>query len=82
MTMPKKVSTYYDHIYGMDEAGGTQYLLMAGVSFDKLGFNPNITSKAYPELTWDYIAKLPWLIGALVIAGAAGHLATRDKTEE
>ncbi len=82
MTMPKKVSNYYDHIYGMDEAGGTQYLLMAGVSFDKLGFNPNITSKAYPELTWDYIAKLPWLIGALVIAGAAGHLATRDKTEE
>jgi Fe-S-cluster-containing dehydrogenase component len=80
--MPKKVSKYYDHIYGMEEAGGTQYLLMAGVSFDKLGFNPNITSQAYPELTWGYIKKIPWLIGALIIAGAASHLVTRDKIEQ
>ena len=81
MTMPKKVSTYYDHIYGLEEAGGTQYLLMAGVSFDKLGLNPNVTSQAYPELTWDYIVKIPWLIGALIIAGAASHIATRGKSE-
>ncbi len=81
-TMPTKVTPYYDHVYGLEEAGGTQYLLMAGVSFDKLGFNPNITSQAYPELTWDYIVKIPWLIGALVVAGAVSHLATRDKQEK
>jgi len=80
--MPKKVTPYYNHVYGLDEAGGTQYLLLAGVPFDKLGFNPRITSKAYPELTWDYIAKIPFLIGGLIIAGAACHLATRDKSEE
>jgi len=81
VTMPKKVSAYYDHVYGLDEAGGTQYLLMAGVSFDKLGFNPRITSETYPDLTWEYIVKIPWLIGALLIAGAACRFATRDKSE-
>ena len=80
-SMPKKVSAYYDHVYGLDEAGGTQYLLMAGVSFDKLGFNPRITSEAYPDLTWHYIVKIPWLIGALLIAGTACRIATRDKSE-
>ena len=64
----------------MEEAGGTQYLLMAGVPFNKLGFNPNITDQIYPDLTWGYIKKLPWLIGALIIAGAASHLVTRDKS--
>ena len=80
-TMPKKVSAYYNHVYGLEEAGGTQYLLMAGVSFDKLGFNPRITSETYPDLTWHYIVKVPWLIGALLIAGAACRIATRDKSE-
>lgn len=80
MKMPKMVSKYYDHIYGMEEAGGTQYLLMAGVSFDKLGLNPNVTSQVYSDLTWEYISKIPWLIGALIIAGAACHIATRDKS--
>ena len=80
--MSKKVSNYFQHIYGLEEAGGTQYLLMAGVSFDKLGINPNVTSKAYPELTWSYIVKVPWLIGALLIAGAVTHIATRDKPKK
>lgn len=81
-TMPKKVAAYVNHAYGMNEAGGTQYLLLAGVDFDKLGFNPNITDQAYPELTWSYIKKVPWLIGALIIAGSACHLATRNKSED
>jgi Fe-S-cluster-containing dehydrogenase component len=78
--MPKEVSPYNNHIYGMEEAGGTQYLMMAGVPFNKLGLNPNVTSQAYPDLTWDYIVKIPWLIGGLIIAGAASHLATREKS--
>lgn len=32
-----KVSAYINHIYGEKEGGGTQYLLLSGVPFDKLG---------------------------------------------
>ena len=73
----KKVPQYTNHIYGLTEAGGTQYLFMAGVPFDKLGFNPRITDTAYPDLTWNYIKKVPILIGALLVAGAASHVITR-----
>ncbi len=73
----KEVGNYLEQIYGMTEAGGTQYLFMSGVPFDKLGFNPNITDQAYPDLTWGYIKKVPVLIVALLIAGAASHVITR-----
>jgi Fe-S-cluster-containing dehydrogenase component len=81
----KTVSPYLDHTYGLEEAGGTQYLLLAGVPFDKLGFNPRITNQAYPDLTWSYINKVPALIGVLLVAGAASHMITRrdhDKNKE
>ncbi|MDF1578469.1 MAG: hydrogenase 2 operon protein HybA [Desulfurivibrionaceae bacterium] len=77
--MPGKVSRYIDRIYGMTEAGGTQYLLLAGVPFDKLGFNPRISDQEYPELTWSYIKKVPVLIAALLAAGAVSYYATRDR---
>jgi Fe-S-cluster-containing dehydrogenase component len=77
----KKVSKYIDHVYGLTEAGGTQYLLLAGVPFDKLGFNPTITDDAYPDMTWDYIRKVPVLIGALLVGGAASYYFNRDKDD-
>jgi len=80
-SMPKKVAKYYNHAYGLTEAGGTQYITLAGVSFDKLGYNPRITDQNYPDITWRYIAKLPWLIGALIIAGTASHFITRRDDE-
>jgi len=78
----KKVSGYLNHVYGLTEAGGTQYMLMAGVPFDKLGLNPKITDQAFPDLTWGYIKKIPFLIGALLIAGTTCHIATRKKDDE
>lgn len=71
------VGEYIDHIYGMDEAGGTQYLFLAGVDFDKLGFNPKVTSEVYPEFTWDYVSHVPQLIGALLVAGTAMRFVTQ-----
>jgi len=84
-TFSRKVPQYTDHIYGLTEAGGSQYLLMAGVPFDKLGFNPRITDSAYPDLTWKYIKKVPILIGTLLVAGTLTHLVTgrdNDKKSE
>lgn len=33
----QKVAKYVSHIYGEKEGGGTQYIMLAGVPFDKLG---------------------------------------------
>ncbi len=71
------VATYVDHVYGMDEAGGTQYLFLAGVDFDKLGFNPKITSDVYPDYTWDYVSHVPALIGTLLATGTALRIVTQ-----
>jgi len=73
----KVVATYVDHVYGLDEAGGTQYLFLAGVSFDKLGFNPKITKDVYPDYTWDYVSHVPILIGTLLVAGTALRTVTQ-----
>ena len=71
------VAEYVDHIYGLEEAGGTQYLFLAGVEFDKLGFNPAITNEVYPDFTWDYVSHVPALIGAILVAGTLTRLATQ-----
>ncbi len=78
----RKVAGYFRKVYGLEEAGGTQCLLLAGVPFDRLGFNPGIENVAYPEFTWSYIKKLPYLIGLLLVAGAASHRLTRNNEEK
>ncbi len=80
--MRRPVSKYINHVYGMDEAGGTQYLMLAGLPFEQLGFNPNITDEVYPELTWAYIKKVPALIGLLLVAGATCHVITKRQNAE
>jgi Fe-S-cluster-containing dehydrogenase component len=71
------VARYVDHVYGLEEAGGTQYLFLAGVDFAKLGFNPAITNEVYPDYTWEYISHVPALIGALLVAGTVTRVATQ-----
>lgn len=71
------VPEYVDHVYGLEEAGGTQYMFLAGVDFDKLGFNPKITNQVYPDLTWSYVSHVPQLIGTLLVAGTVTRLVTQ-----
>ena len=80
----KEVGKYINHVYGLDEAGGTQYLFLASVGFDKLGFNPKITNQVYPDFTWDYVSHVPILIGSLLVAGTVTRLVTQklDKNKK
>lgn len=50
---------YVDHIYGEHEAGGTGYLYLSGIPFEKLGFNPSIQLKSYPELSKGFLYAVP-----------------------
>ena len=48
-TQTHKAAKYFPHIYGETEAGGTQALLLAGVSFNKLGM-PKLPDRSYTAL--------------------------------
>jgi formate dehydrogenase iron-sulfur subunit len=55
---------YIDHIYGEHEVGGTCWLYISGVPFEKLGFPMDLGTKPYPELTKGFLSMVP---GVLVI---------------
>lgn len=54
---------YVDHIYGMQEAGGTSVLYLSDIPFSELGFKTSSTNGAYPKLTWEILSKIPNVVG-------------------
>lgn len=78
----RPASKYIDHVYGMTEAGGTQYLLLAGVPFELLGFDKNITDAVLSDLTWAYIAKIPAVIATVLLAGGATWAITSRNSKD
>ena len=78
----RPVSKYVSHIYGLKEAGGTQYMLMAGLPFELLGFDKRISDQALPDLTWAYISKIPAVIATVLIGGAATWAVTKGRNRD
>jgi formate dehydrogenase iron-sulfur subunit len=62
---------YVDHIYGKTEAGGTSWLYISGVPFEKLGFRMNVPKEPLPALTWASLSKVPVAAGGLFVGLAA-----------
>ena len=75
----RAIAQYADGVYGLNEAGGTQNLMLSGVSFNLLGFRKNIPRFALPSLTWAYIAKVLWVFGGVFVGGTAIHAFTHRK---
>jgi Fe-S-cluster-containing dehydrogenase component len=73
------IAQYADGVYGLTEAGGTQNLMLSGVSFELLGFDKDIAQSALPDLTWTYIAKIPAVIAVVSIGGTAVWAVTHRK---
>lgn len=69
--------TYIDHIYGEHEAGGTGFLYLAGVPFEKMGLKTNLQSKPYPELTKGFLYSVP----AIFVLWPAMLLGMREATK-
>ncbi len=73
-----KSGKYIDYIYGKDEAGGTSWLYISSVPFEKLGFRMNVPRESLPALTWASLNKIPLAAGVL-IAGLSGIAAWRNR---
>ncbi len=50
---------YVDHIFGLEEAGGTSVMYLAAIDFARLGFTATLRRDPYPQLTWNVLKRLP-----------------------
>jgi formate dehydrogenase iron-sulfur subunit len=74
---------YVDHIYGEKEVGGTDWLYLANVPFDKLGFRTDLGERAYPEyanLALDAVP--PAVIGVGAVLGGVYWVSNRRSEAE
>jgi formate dehydrogenase iron-sulfur subunit len=51
-----------DHIFGLEEVGGTSVLILSSVPFERLGFNNPLPKHPLPMLTWQVLSKIPDLV--------------------
>lgn len=58
---------YVDHVYGLEEAGGTSVLMLSSVPFERLGLTTNLPRQPLPLLTWQVLSKVPDFVA---LAGA------------
>jgi formate dehydrogenase iron-sulfur subunit len=61
---------YHQHIYGLEEAGGTNVIVLSPVPFDKLGLATNLPKEPLPTYTAKALEKIPG-----VVAGGGAFLA-------
>jgi formate dehydrogenase iron-sulfur subunit len=72
---------YVDHVYGLEEAGGTSVLMLSGVAFERLGMKTDLPRQPLPMLTWQVMSKIPDFV---LLAGAflfGIHWITRRRDE-
>jgi formate dehydrogenase iron-sulfur subunit len=50
---------YINHIYGLEEIGGTSVLFISDIPFEALGLPTNLGTQPLPELTWAVLEKIP-----------------------
>jgi len=72
-------SRYVDQIYGLDEAGGTSVLMLAGVPFADLGLPSNLPRDPLPLLTWRVLSKLPDVVSVAAVFLFGVHWITKRR---
>jgi formate dehydrogenase iron-sulfur subunit len=72
---------YVHHVYGEFEAGGTDFLHLAGRPFEELGYRRNLPLRSYRDYTRPAMASIPWVLGGLSIALGAVRWVTDRRAE-
>lgn len=71
---------YNQHIFGEREVGGTGWLYLAAVGFDRLGFPAHLGNRGYPSYTRQARGAVPYVVlGAGAAAGGLYWLAQRRR---
>lgn len=57
---------YVKQVYGENDVGGTSWLYVSGVPFDKLGLRVDLPQIPMPRYTENVMERMPWIVGALI----------------
>ncbi len=62
---------YVNHIYGVNEVGGTSVLLLSGVPFASFGYRSDLSSDPLPMLTFRVLSRIPDFVplGGILLGG-------------
>ncbi len=62
---------YVNHVYGLEEAGGTSVLMLSSVPFENIGLDTKMPLQPIPMYTWRVLSHVPdvVLIGAAFLYG-------------
>jgi formate dehydrogenase iron-sulfur subunit len=72
---------YVDHVYGLDEAGGTSVLMLSAVPFGQLGLPENLPKEPLPLLTWRVLSHLPDVVAVAAVFLYGVHWITRRRDD-
>ena len=53
---------YVHHVYGEEEAGGTSWLYISDIPFEKLGLTNKVGTTPYPQLTQGALSTVPFVL--------------------
>ncbi|MCZ2077822.1 MAG: 4Fe-4S dicluster domain-containing protein [Bryobacteraceae bacterium] len=72
---------YYNHIYGLEEVGGTSVLMLSAVPFEQIGMPGGLPKDALPERTWAVLSHIPDVagLGAVLLGGVYWITHRRDE---
>jgi formate dehydrogenase iron-sulfur subunit len=64
-------SAYVNHIYGLNEVGGTSILLLSSVPFEEFGYRTDMTRDPLPMFTYRVLSRIPDFVplGGIVLGG-------------
>ena len=74
-------SEYVDHVYGLEEAGGTSVLMLSSVPFENLGLPKNVPKQPLPMFTWQVLSKIPDFVVVWGVFLYGIHWITARRTE-
>jgi hypothetical protein len=75
----RRPDRYVDHIYGEHEVGGTNWLYLSGVPFEKVGFRTDLGTTPAPKLTSGALAVVPVIAGVWPALLGGIYLMSRSK---
>lgn len=54
---------YVNHIYGLNEVGGTSVLMLSSVPFEQFHMRTDLLHEPLPMLTWRVLSRIPDIVG-------------------
>ena len=70
---------YKDHVYGEFEAGGTNWLYIAGAPFSQVGLDESVINRPYAELTAGALGAVPMVIGIWPVLLGGAYMISRRR---